>query len=60
MKFRDLTLSHIEEIKEILETSQKGMEKHSIAPEVVYQNLGKLFKKIELVESIIKRENQSV
>ena len=56
MKFKDLTLSHIEEIKEVLETTQNGMEKHTSAPEVVYQNLGKIFKKIELLESIVKRE----
>lgn len=60
MKFRNLSLSHIEELKELLDSTKNGMEKHTIAPEVVYKNIGKVLSKIEQIELLIKRETQSV
>ena len=57
MKFKDVILTHIEEMKEVLELSKNAMEKNTITAEVVYKNLDKILKKTEQIESIVKREN---
>ena len=56
MKFRDEVIAKIELVNENVEATKLGMDKHTVAPEKVYETLEKVIYELNMIKTLISRE----